>query len=217
MKTTHLVSLALALSAGACMVGEDDTLIAASGGRGGGGNGAPSGSHYQVNIIGVSNPKSANLSGGSGARIFVPLTGTAKINLSEGDFAVLDANGTDGTAAFQLPDPDADGDGVTSYSVYARALGMPGGSSTTTTCAYDKDGALVCSSESMVLVRGAGGSKFTNVSRELLYVVADVDGDGTTEKVPLFGDELQDYFWQYDNNGLRLAQLRFYDVATNTN
>jgi hypothetical protein len=38
----------------------------------------------------------------------------------------------------------------------------------------------------MVLVRSSGGSKFTNVSRALLFVVADVDGDGTVDKVPLF-------------------------------
>lgn len=199
----------------ACIVGEDEPV--SSNALGYRGNGAPSGSHYTLNIIGVENPKNANLSGGSGGRIFVPLTGTAKVNLSEGDFSVLDANGTDGTAAFQLPDPDPDGDGVTTYSVYARALGTPGGSSQTTTCAYDKDGALVCSSESMVLVREASGSKFTNVSRQLLYVIADVDGDGDLDKVPLFDDRLADYFWQYDNNGLRLAQLRFYDESTDTN
>jgi len=26
----------------------------------------------------------------------------------------------------------------------------------------------------------------------------------------LFNSVLQDYFWQYDNNGLRLAQIRLY-------
>lgn len=182
------------------------------------GNGAPSGAHYGLNIIGVSNPKSANLSGGDGHRIFVPLVGTAKIGLKEGDFAVLDANGTDGSATFQLPSPDADNDGVTSYSVYARALGTPGGSSITTTCAIDPvTGEKICSNQTMILVRESGGSKFTNVSKALLYVMADVDGDGVVDRVPLFDDRLQDYFWQYDNNRLRLAQLRFYEVPTDTN
>jgi hypothetical protein len=182
------------------------------------GNGVPSGPHFDLNIIGVAKGKSPNLDGGNGHRIFVPLSGTAKINLSEGDFAVLDANATDGTGAFQLPNPDPDGDGVTSYSVFARALGTPGGSGTITTCATDPTtGDLVCSSLSTVLVRSKGGSKFTNVSKELLFVVADVDGDGTLDKVPLFDDRLQDFFWSFDNNGLRLAQLRFYDVPTDTN
>lgn len=211
-----LVSLA---ALPACMVGDpywtdEDAVVSISST----GNGALSGSHYDLNIIGVSNPKNVNMSGGDGHRIFVAFSGSTKIGLTEGDFAVIDANGTDGTATFQLPNPDPDGDGVTSYSVYARALGTPGGSSTTTTCAIDpKTGETVCSNQTMVLVRSSGGSKFTNVSKALLYVTADVNGDGVIDHVPLFDDRLQDYFWQYDNNGLRLAQLRFYDVPTNTN
>ena len=47
--------------------------------------------------------------------------------------------------------------------------------------------------------------------------MADVDGDGVIDRVPLFDDRLLDYFWQYDNTGLRLAQLRFYEVPTNVN
>ena len=30
----------------------------------------------------------------------------------------------------------------------------------------------------------------------------------------LFSDALASYFWEYDNTGLKLAQLRFYEVAT---
>jgi hypothetical protein len=105
--------------------------------------------------------------------------------VEKGDFAVLDANATDGTGAFQLPNPDPDGDGITSYSVFSRALGTPGGSSTTTTCATDPStGEIVCSTLSSVLVRGTGGSKFTNVSKQLLFVVADIDGDGNLDRVP---------------------------------
>lgn len=211
---TTILSLAISLSA--CATDEQETPgvdeLAATG------NGAPSGPHYNLNIIGVAKGKSPNLTGGDGHRIFVPLTGNAKINLSEGEFAVLDANATDGTGAFQLPVPDADADGVTSYSVYSRALGTPGGSSTTTTCAIDPTtGETVCSNLSSVLVRTKGKSRFTNVSAELLYVVADIDGDGKVDKVPLFDDRLQDFFWQYDNAGLKLAQLRFYEVPTDTN
>jgi hypothetical protein len=195
---------------------------AGSGDTGGGttttGNGAPSGSHYNLNIIGVKDAKNVSFNGGDGHRIFVPLAGSTKILLNEGDFAVLDANGTDGSASFQLPNPDPENDGITEYSVYARALGTPGGSSKTTTCATDPTtGDLYCSVESMVLVRNSGGSKFSNVSKQLLYVYADIDGDGTIDRVPLFGDQLEDYYWQYDNNGLKVAQLRFYQVTTNVN
>jgi len=61
------------------------------------GNGAPSGAHYNLNIIGVQKNKTVDMTGNSGHRIFVPLWGNAKILLTEGDYAVLDANGTDGT------------------------------------------------------------------------------------------------------------------------
>jgi len=180
------------------------------------GHGAPSGAHYTLNIIGVSKDKTAEMDNNNGSRIFVPLEGKAKINLIEGDFGVIDANGTDSDGAtFSLPGPDPDGDGVTEYSVYARALGTPGGSSTTTTCATDPtDGDEVCSTESMVLVRTKGKSRFDNVSRELLYVYVDLDGDGRLELIPLFDDRLEDYYWDYDNKGLKLAQLRFYEVPT---
>lgn len=179
------------------------------------GNGAPSGPHYNLNLIGVPKNKSASMTGNDGHRIFVPLTGKTKIELSEGDFQVLDANATDGVGAFQLPNPDPDGDGVTTYSVWARALGKPGGSSTTTTCATDPTtGDLYCSVESMVLVRESGKQKFTNVSKDLLYIYADLDGDGTVERYSLFDSALTDYFWQYDNQGLKLAQLRFYEIPS---
>lgn len=183
------------------------------------GNGAPSGSHYTLNVIGVSQDKTAAMDGNNGSRIFVPLEGKAKINLKEGDFGVLDANGTDADGAtFSLPNPDPDGDGVTSYSVYARALGTPGGTSTTTTCATDPaTGEEICSTESMVLVRNGGKSTFDNVSRELLYVYYDLDGDGKAELIPLFDTRLCGYFWDYDNKGLKVAQLRFYEQSTDVN
>lgn len=182
------------------------------------GNGAPAGAHFNLNIIGVPKNKSASLTGGDGRRIFVPLTGSAKILLSAGDFQVLDANGTDGSAAFQLPNPDPDNDGITQYSVFARALGKPGGSSKTTTCATDPTtGELYCSVESMVMVRNKGKSSFSNVSKQLLFVFADIDGDGVVDRVPLFDERLQDFFWQYDNNGLKLLQLRFYELPTDVN
>lgn len=193
------------------------TLLVASSANAAG-NGAPSGSHFNLNIIGVPKGKSATMDSNSGRRIFVPLEGSTKIGLREGDFAVIDANGTDGSAAFQLPNPDPDNDGITTYSVYARALGKPGGSSTMTTCATDPvTGDLYCSINQLVSVRGTGKTSFSNVSKQLLYVYADIDGDGVVDRVPLFSDSLQDYYWQYDNSGLKLLQLRFYPISTNVN
>jgi hypothetical protein len=183
------------------------------------GNGAPSGAHYNLNIIGVSKDKSAAMDDNGGHRIFVPLEGNSKIMLSEGDFAVLDANGTDGNGAeFQLPSPDPDNDGETEYSVYIRGLGKPGGSSTLTPSATDPlTGEVYYSALQTVVVREKGKGSFTNVSKSLLYVYADIDGDGVIDRVPLFDSRLQDFMWNYDNNGLKLAQLRFYEIPTNVN
>jgi len=180
-------------------------------------NGSPSGAHYNLNIIGVPKGKSADMTGNNGHRIFVDLTGNTKINLTMGDdYQVLDANGTDNDGAlFQLPNPDPDNDGETVYSVYARALGKLGGSVEVTTCATSKfDGLEYCSTESLVKVR-VKGAKFSNVSRELLYIYVDLlQGDGL-QRYNLFHNDLQDYFWSYDNNGLKLLQLRFYECSTN--
>src|SRR5881227_4338479 len=74
------------------------------------GNGAPSGSHFNLNIIGVAHDKSPNMNKGSGDVIFVGLgtssdAVTTKILLSQtadSEFAVLDKNGTDGEASFAL-------------------------------------------------------------------------------------------------------------------
>ena len=184
------------------------------------GNGAPKGAHYNLNLIGVSKDKDADMTGNNGHRIFVKLYGKSKIWLTEGpDYEVLDANATDGNGGrFMLPNPDPDNDGVTEYSVYARALGKPGGSSTTTTCATDPTTVTeYCSIYSMVLVREKGKSSFDNVSRELLYIYADLDGDGLVERYPLFDDDLEGYFWDYDNKGLKLVQLRFYEIPTDVN
>jgi hypothetical protein len=39
----------------------------------------------------------------------------------------------------------------------------------------------------------------------------------TVSQMPLFGDETLEYYWSYDNEGLKLAQLRFYEISTVTN
>src|SRR5213593_4126302 len=105
------------------------------------GNGAPNGAHYSLNIIGVPRAKSANPDWTSGHVIFVNLGSkdngvSTKILLSQsaeaGVFDVLDKNGTDGEASFSLPAPG-------SYTVWARALGKPGGQAKITTCASDLD------------------------------------------------------------------------------
>jgi hypothetical protein len=203
------------------------------------GNGAPSGPHYTLNIIGVPKDKSSNFTGGSGHRIFVDLgksgeAANTRINLTEGEFAVTDANGTDGAAGFQLPNPDSDLDGTTSYSVYVRALGKPDRIATTQSCYEDATGSWCAVQfaggvEPITIQRSKGGvAKFVNVSKDLLFVDfcvawdAGLDGvlgtqdDVCTDidQIPLFSSKDLSYYWSYDNQGLKVAQLRFYEVAT---
>lgn len=185
------------------------------------GNGAPSGSHYNLNIIGVAKEKNPDMNGGDGHRIFVGLGSrkaepvSTKIMLSQstdGTFKVLDANGTDGSAKFQLPAPGT-------YSIWARPLGKPGGSSQITTCATDPITLEeLCSTSNEVFIRDTGKSSFRDVTTTLTTIDLDsslteiITACGATT-VNLFDPCLEGYFWSYDNNGLRILQLRFYPVS----
>jgi hypothetical protein len=176
----------------------------------------PNGPHYNLNIIGVPKSKTASMTGNSGHRIFVELgrkgeSVRSRISLlqsTEGVFRVLDANGTDGGAIFQLPEPGT-------YTVWARPGGKPGGSARMTTCVDDPDyDDLICSTQSVIAIRERGRRKFENVTEELTTIQL-VDGSepalacGSTS-VSLFDPCLEDYLWAYDNSGLKLLQLRFY-------
>jgi hypothetical protein len=223
------------------------------------GNGAPQGAHdYQLNIIGTSvkNDNTLDDWGGQGHRIFVLLSGKSKINLEEGPFEVLDANGTDNNGAtFQLPAPGVDAyilgdvgdaDVDSEYSVFIRPLGKPGGWANIRTCADVLDstfGGLLSGADQNVLneagafggqcsieqvgqeitLREKGQSRFVNVTAALTTIVFQVEIldefggviDTVEVRVPIFDDSLENEYWEYDNHGLRLLQVRFYDCSTN--
>lgn len=223
MRTSHLVA-ASALLAGLAL------SFAATAG-----NGAPSGSHYNLNIIGHNQCSGDDLKGSNRHNIQVMLWGGQKASdidgtlydqidrrnkifleqTFDGSFKVMDGNACDGDGAtFALPAPGA-------YGIYARALGKPDGAAEMTTCGVgagddgilgNQDDEIVCSTENVVLVRNTGKSTFRNVTTELTTVYADIDGDGDVERVEIFDNDLYDYFWNYENRGLRLAQLRIYPM-----
>jgi hypothetical protein len=212
------------------------------------GNGAPSGSHYNLNILGKDHCAGDDLTGSNRhtiqvllnfddgdntGEVFASMDKRNKILLAEGEFQVLDGNACDNDGArFQLPAnpftcPETDPECLVNepefanYLVYARALGKPGGSATMTTCTTvagadeilgTADDEVACSTENVLFVRNTGKSRFENVTKELTTIVADLDGDGDLERIGIFEDDLREYFWDYDNNGLRLAQLRFYPL-----
>jgi len=178
------------------------------------GNGAPSGAHYNLNIIGVPKDKTADMTGSSGHRIFIPLSGKTDILLREGDYQVIDGNGTDGSASFQLPNPD-DGSGQLAYSVWVRPVAGKGDISFQSCFTEFETNGVWCYAGDLVQ-NLTKTNKFTDVSRDLLQVCADTDtGAGTDlELVPLFSDLGEDYFWHVDNDGMRNVQMRFYDIST---
>ena len=196
------------------------------------------GPHYNLNIIGVENPKTAPMTGSDRHTIFVGLgrksSVASNIYLAPGPFDVCDGNAFDAAhsctgdvianqgAVFQLPCNSAvptasgcpGGTFTADYQIWGRALGKPGGSVTMKTCGTDDTGALVCSTGSALFTRGKGKSGFFDVTTSLTTINAcfDVAGVVTCETVSLFDPVLQDFFWQYSNNGLRLLQLRFYPL-----
>lgn len=227
------------------------------------GHGAPKGHHYTLNILGKAwDEKDPIDNCGNGHRIFVNLgevplnkhgkpkgkssaSSISKIYLMQSlddTFEVLDCDATgenpdDNTALFALPDPNDPQSDCTRYSVWARALGNPGGSAYMNTCAtYTDPTGLIwigCSNEMVDLPRlkgqakkdatdqgNPGSQKFEDVSKELLTICVPVcvdynDIDQTCEEVVwerryIFDDELEDEYWKYNNHGLRHAQLRFY-------
>jgi hypothetical protein len=244
------------------------TVKPAVAGNNNNGNGAPSGPHYTLNIIGVKEGHEKNMDPedcGNGHRIFVKLgqaedakkgksaqNARTKIGLISCeemgygqdcmDFAVLDCDGTDGDASLMLPDPNpGDGSYSTRYSVYVRALGKPGGKADVNVCAiyYDElmDEDIEYCGDVVELPRlkgqakktatasgGPGTQKFRDVSKELLTIcvfictdyndVTEVCEDGEWERMYIFDERLRDEVWNYDNKGLKRAQIRFYPIPS---
>lgn len=192
------------------------------------------GAHYNLNIIGVPHGKTADMTDSSRHTIFVPLGAngavkSCKINVvrnttSPSQFEVLDGNATDGSATIAVPFQDY---GTMSFNVYATALGTPGGQANVDATVTFKDGTygslLMGSFE---LKRGKGSPKPVDISdifRASGWI--DVDASGTFDStidtsfddvwvfnVPTF----LSYLWDYDNQGLKLMQVRFYPATSGT-
>jgi len=198
------------------------------------GNGGPSGAHYNLNIIGVEQGNRPDLTGSNRHTIFVALNNSgdthSDIWLTQGDFRVCDGNAFDAAhdctgavikpegAVFQLPCNTnvpadvgcAEGTVQEAYEVWVRELGTPGGHGTITLCATDPNtGETVCNVDpnNVMLSRNRGRPTFRNVTNQLTLLQNTSEGD-----VALFATGFEDWVWQYQNQGLRLVQLRFYLV-----
>jgi hypothetical protein len=211
MRKQSFVAVLGALAAVALSVG----VLTAGAGVG---NGAPSGPHYNLNLIGFASGQTVKNSTGSGGNVIhVPLYGHCQIDLFEGDFQVLDDNCTGGQgddAAFQLPNPDPTNSGTSEYSVYVATRGKPLGSASMQSCFTDSTGTYCNVVYPLDLSRNWGDSKYMNVTKNLLYIYSCING--TIQRVSLFADSNASYFWTYDNNGLRNAGFRFYPGVQTT-
>jgi hypothetical protein len=206
---TRLLNAALAATLVAIALSMPSAFAAQSPTGNGNGNGAPSGPHYNLNLIGIEKGGSASVTS-NGHVIFVPLYGNCKIDLQEGSFAVIDSNCLQGNALFQLPNPNDTSTGMLAYSVWVRALTK--GSSSLSSCYTNQtSGETFCNTGSLVVsLSKVTPPKFQDVSKQLLQVC--VNGKLSA----LFSNSNFNYFWNYTDNGLRLAQMRFYPLETTT-
>ena len=227
-KTIFVVSMAAVFAVSMIFAG---ALVPAQAGQAQTGNGAPSGAHFNLNLVGhPKNDQFTNDETNNGHVIHVKLQGRSDIYLKEGTpFAVLDSDATDGRGEFQLPAPENQYDqngnfvGEGNYQVDLRVVGTPKKTGELGTCGENTitnpDGTTTtertCSLEILKLESKTGKKVFDNVTKELTTVCYDADLDPSTPcvRVDIFSSQFQDYLWQYDNNGIKVVQLRFYLLA----
>jgi hypothetical protein len=190
--------------------------VAVTGSYAGIGNDMPSGPHYNLNIIGAKYEKDIGES--MGHSLFVKLEGKTRILMTQavdGEFVVVDRDGTDGSAEFNI----APG----YYDVYARALGKPNGSVHIESWGEfeDDEGYQVFKLGEVDLSRMKGKPQTVNIN-DLFYVTVTLctDWDEATQtcnQTVTYTDEwvfdieeLLQYYWEYYNADLKLLQVRFY-------
>ncbi len=174
----------------------------------------PKGARYNLDLFGVPKGKSPKMTTSENQRIFLPLTSPCKIEMDEGVYTVTKNNCTDGIVSLQMPNPaNSQSDGITTYAVWVKALGRPGGASKATKCVDDPiTKELYCSLYTLLQIKNKGQNLMTDITTQLLFIYADTIGKGQIKRISLFDDKLKDFYWRYDTDGLKLAQLRFYEI-----
>lgn len=172
------------------------------------GNEMPSGPHYNLNIIAA--PKDKDVGDSQGHTMFVLMSGNTRIYMTQDNvngFHVVDRDGTDGRAEFNI----APG----YYDVYARALGKPNGDVHIESWGeFEDDGGTQYLKLGEVDFTREKGKPDTKKINNLFYVDVTLMVGG----VPVVYNntwvfdivELMAYYWEYDNNNLKLLQVRFY-------
>jgi hypothetical protein len=191
-----------------------------------------SGPHYNLNFIGVPKDKTVpDMTGSNRHTIFVPLQSggdvsrQVKIYYVAGDeFQVIDGNATnDNTAVIEVPSSIG---GDLCYDVYAFALGKPNGNAVVQAECIIDDLLGSCTDallqNNFSVTRAKGKPRQENISDVFRASgCVDLNTSGTCDKGDLqFANvwifnvpQLAKYFWDFDNNGLKLMQTRFYETT----
>ena len=190
------------------------------------------GPHYNLNFIGVPKDKTVpDMTDSNRHTIFVPLQSGGDVSrqvkiyyLPGTEFRVLDGNATnDNTATIEVPSSLS---GDLCYDVYAFALGKPTGNAVVQAECIIDDLLGSCTDallqNSFSVTRTKGKPHRENIS-DVFRATGCVDVNGSTicdagdlqfTNVWIFNvPQLEEYFWDFDNNGLRLMQTRFYETT----
>ena len=190
-----------------------------------------SGPHYNLNIIGVPKDKTVPDMTGSNRHVsFVPLQSggdvsrQVKIQYIAGDeFRVIDGNATDDNLAIIEVPSEIGGD--LCYDVYAAGLGKPNGNAIITAECEIEDLIGECATRFCWTAspsnarRQAAAHDISDIFRATGCI--DLNESGTCDTGDLqFNNvwifniaQLLNYMWDYDNNGLKLMQVRFYETT----
>lgn len=196
-----------------------------------------SGPHYNLTIIGVSKDKTADMTSGNGHVLFVPLDTTGdvlnstKIYFVPGtEFNVIDANCTDADGCtIEVPSSEL---GDICYNVYAIGLGKPFGEAIVNVECTDPQIVGGCTAallqNTFTVDRTNGGSNkphrqnISNVFRasgclDIAPITNPPTCELTFQNVWVFNlPGLVNYFWGYNNDGLKNMQIRFYPTTCGT-
>lgn len=197
------------------------------------GNNMPSGSHYELGLIGRPNTYTGSgTSDSSRHTIFIPLNTDGYVD------GKVKLYMTQSSTGFLVKDGDATGDGIARlqigpgyYAVFARALGKPGGNiNFAAWFTYWLDDAQQQMSDAIWLgnvdlTRKASKPQTVEVSKLFYYTgclgydpngIAN-DGDEYqicyTNEWVFDVDGFNEYWWDVDNNGLKRLEIRFYPVS----
>jgi hypothetical protein len=161
------------------------------------------GSNNQVQFIDDQLPTFTNVEPANGVRI----------NFKAGtSFDITDRDATDGSAEVVVPVAGA-GKYIT-YDVYMRVLGKPNTCMDIDGYAYDQQQGMWFLSGHVDVNRTTGKSTFVKVTDLFdvwfCNVVAGVCDPATVREISVFDDVFDGYFWQIQNDGTRLVQIRLY-------